>query len=64
MFFTSSPTKEGIEIVGTHPLLTQLAAHGDPEVLGEQWKLLYSSNVDGLSFHKLLDVLRGYGGPT
>jgi len=64
MFFTSSPTEEGIEIVGTHPLLTQLAAHGDPEVLGGQWKLLYSSNVDGLSFHKLLDVLRGYGGPT
>jgi hypothetical protein len=65
VFFPSSSSKDdGVEFVGPNPLLAQLAA-GDPEVLGGQWLRLYSSIAgDGLSFHHLLDALKGYGGPT
>ena len=63
VFFPSACT-DGTEVVGPHPLLSELAA-ADPEVLGGTWKRLYSSTMgDGLSFHYILSALHGYGGPT
>jgi len=66
LFFPSTNNDEGVfEVIGIHPLLMQIAAEGDPEVLGGAWKRLYSSSHgDGLSFSYLLDAIRGYGGPT
>lgn len=66
LFFPSTNKENGLfEVIGPHPLLMQLAAEGDPEVLGGAWKRLYSSSHgDGLSFPYLLDAIRGYGGPT
>jgi len=63
VFFPQSDDS-GSEILGLHPLLQKLSS-ADPEVLGTQWKRLYSSEQgDGLSFAMLLSTLKGYGGPT
>lgn len=63
VFFPKSD-ETGVEILGLHPLLQTLSS-ADPEVLGTQWKRLYSSDQgDGLSFSMLLSTLKGYGGPT
>jgi hypothetical protein len=63
VFFPSSDEK-GNEFLGVHPLLQQLA-QGDQEILGTKWLRLFSSaEGDGLSFHNLLNTLKGYGGPT
>ena len=66
-FFPNSATDGDLQLVGdnnTHPLLQQLV-EGDPEVLGTKWTALFSSEGgDGLSFHKLLDKIRYYDGPT
>jgi hypothetical protein len=59
-FFTDI---KNLELVGAHPLLSNLAAT-DPDVMGGKWLRLYSSIVDGLSFPNLLETLRGYDGPT
>lgn len=57
------PAIDGSEL-GVHPMLHSLAA-ADPEVLGTEWKRLYSSSHgDGLSFRNLCEKIRGYKGPT
>mmetsp|Transcript_26348 Transcript_26348/g.53991 ORF Transcript_26348/g.53991 Transcript_26348/m.53991 type:complete len:440 (-) Transcript_26348:57-1376(-) len=62
--FFPSFSPDGAELVGAHPLLVQLASN-DPEMMGGEWRRLYSSATgDGLSFHHLLSALRGYDGPT
>ena len=63
-FFPKCDSK-GNEFLGIHPMLQELALKGDPDILGTQWKRLYSSDAgDGLSFPKLLNTLKGYNGPT
>jgi hypothetical protein len=62
-FFPSSDEK-GNELLGVHPMLQQLV-QGDPDILGTKWSRLYSSSEgDGLSFHNLLNTIKGYQGPT
>lgn len=62
-FFPESDTF-GNSILGIHPLLQRLSL-ADPEILGTNWKRLYSSaQGDGLSFHRLLSTISGYVGPT
>lgn len=64
VFFPSSD-EDGIEHVGIHPLLQQLAQQGDPDILGTTWKPLFkSADGDGLSFVNLLAKLEAYPGPT
>lgn len=54
-----------VVVLGSHPLLQQLATLGDAEILGTAWHRLYSSvDGDGLSFHNLLYSINGYDGPT
>jgi hypothetical protein len=63
VFFPSSDEK-GNEFLGVHPMLQQFA-QGDPEVLGTKWlRLSSSAEGDGLSFHNLLNTVKGYHGPT
>jgi hypothetical protein len=47
-----------------HSLLYKLAA-ADPDLMGTEWKRLYSSpHGDGLSFRTLCETIHGYKGPT
>ena len=49
-------------IQGHHALHALAAA--DPEILGTEWKRLYSSDIDGLNFRNLCERMHGYRGPT
>jgi hypothetical protein len=54
-----------VVVLGSHPLLQELANLGDAEILGTAWHRLYSSvEGDGLSFHNLMYGILGYDGPT
>lgn len=59
-FFPADDASE----LGIHPMLHSLTS-ADPEILGTEWKRLYSSSHgDGLNFHHLWEKIRGYKGPT
>lgn len=63
IFFPSNA--DGMDLAaGAHPLLQKLVDF-DPEVLGTNWRCLYSSSRgDGVSFRNLIDKIRAYAGPT
>jgi hypothetical protein len=64
LVFFPSLDEKGNKFLGVHPLLQQFA-QGDQEILGtKRLRLFLPAEGCGLSFHNLLNTLKGYGGPT